>query len=91
LRARLAGGAEADGHAVVGIHQADRDREIDQLLFLERRRGAASNASSGTPVSDTRVTVSAQASAARSRSLKEMHGFRPGLQQRELLDLHPLS
>ena len=26
---------EADGHPVVGIHQADRDREIDQIIFLE--------------------------------------------------------
>jgi hypothetical protein len=26
---------EADGHPVIGIHQADRDREIDQLLLLK--------------------------------------------------------
>src|SRR3979490_1267693 len=31
---------EADGQPVVGIHQADRDREIDQFLFLkDRARG----------------------------------------------------
>ncbi len=60
---------EADGHPVVGVHQADRDGEIDQL-FSSKTARAAWNASSGTPVSDTRVTVSAQASAARSRSLK---------------------
>src|ERR1700674_2833047 len=28
---------ESDGQPVVGIHQADRDREIDQFLFLKDR------------------------------------------------------
>jgi hypothetical protein len=29
--------SEADRHSVVGVHQADRDRKIDQFLFLEDR------------------------------------------------------
>ena len=65
------GHRERDGHSPVSTHS------LAPLLLW-------TGASSGTPVSDTRVTVSAQASAARSRS------FRPGLQQRELLDLHTL-
>src|SRR6516164_446775 len=65
------GHRERDGHSPILTHS------LAPLLPW-------TGASSGTPVSDTRVTVSAQASAACSRS------FRPGLQQRELLDLHTL-
>ena len=65
------GHRERDGHSPVSTHS---------LAPLSPWTGA----SSGMPVSDTRVTFSAQASAARSRS------FRPCLHQRELLDLHTL-
>src|SRR3954451_20195369 len=34
---RLGRVAETDGHPVVDVHQTDRDRQIDQLLFLEHR------------------------------------------------------
>jgi len=63
--------AKADRHTIEGVHQADRDREVDQL-FSPKTARAAWYASSGTPVWATRVTVSAQARAARSVSLKRL-------------------
>src|SRR5258707_15514950 len=30
--------AESDGQPVIGIHQPDRDRQVGQFLFRERRR-----------------------------------------------------
>lgn len=34
--------AEADGHAIVAVHQAGRDREVDELLLMSARVGMSS-------------------------------------------------
>lgn len=53
---------EADRHPVVGVHQADRDRQVGELL-LAKLRGRRFNALSGTPRSPGRVTASAHCQA----------------------------
>src|SRR5262245_54947200 len=81
--------AEADGQPVVGIHQADRDREIDQFLFLEDRARGLERfiRHAGLRHAGHRLGPGKR----RTLTLaEEMARFRPRLHQRELLDLHTL-
>jgi hypothetical protein len=60
-----AGGTRNPGQPIVGVHQPDRDCQIGEFLLGEHSRSPW-NSASGTVVSATRVTVSAQASAAQA-------------------------
>ena len=77
---------EADRQTVIGIHQADRDRQIDQFPLLEhgarglvcfiRHAGLGDARHRFGPGKRGTLTL-----------VEEIAGFRPRLHQRELLDL----
>ena len=59
---------EADAEPVEAVDDADHERQLDLLLFVELGVHR-SYTSSGAPLSANRVSASVQASAARSRAL----------------------
>src|SRR3954462_7398252 len=78
--------SEADCHAIVRIHQADRDGEIDELALLEHGAGSLVSLirDAGFGHAGHRF---GPCEGGTLPLVEEMTAFRPGLHQRDLFDL----
>src|SRR3546814_9770493 len=77
--------AEADRHAIGGIHQTDRDREVDQLLLTENRACCLVCFVRHTRLGHTRHRLGPGQGGALCLG-EEVAAFLPGLNQGEFLD-----
>src|SRR3954453_3305251 len=78
--------SEADCHAIVRVHQADRDGEIDELALLEDGAGSLVSLIRDAGFSHTGHRFGPCEGGTLPR-VEEMTGFGPGLHQRDLFDL----
>jgi hypothetical protein len=80
--------SEADRHSVVGVHQADRDREIHEFPLFKHRTRSFVCFIGHTGLGDARHRFGPCKGGALAL-VKEIPSFCPGLHQRELLDFCP--
>ncbi len=83
------GRTEADGHAVVGVHQADRDGEVHELALVEDGACGLVGLVGHVGLRDARDRLGPCKGGAFAR-IEEITGFPPRLKQRELLDADAL-
>jgi hypothetical protein len=77
--------SEADRHSVVGVHQADRDREIHEFPFLKRHTRGLVRLIRHAGLGNARHCFGPRKGGTLTL-VKEVPGFGPGLYQRQLLD-----